>query len=353
MKEIHVEDLGLKGNSLVSYTYQTSFGIKIPKRKNLTPWWGRTYFYYDKTAGKLYAENLSWIGVALHKLFGYRSDLNRSRAWEFFKEKCQVKESPPAGKKFREIAFAKLREIGKKQDVRREFFKNFLHLNSEERIAYFSTKGLDPNSRDGEGVTVLYRAVERNDPALVCHLLKAGADPNISHESLSPDLQRPFEIAVYRGNIEMVRAFLEANVDVNAKGKDGRTPIFYACRAKVYGPGVRTHDFENAFMAMVFRSFKMEPKDFTAENAAREKNWHGVFNALLEKNLELNILDLSGRTPLSYAVESGDKDTVERLIEKGADVNLGKKNCSPLSYAVKGNSSELSTLLVEKGAQDI
>ena len=55
-------------------------------------------------------------------------------------------------------------------------------------------------------------------------------------------------------------------------------------------------------------------------------------------------------TPLYYAVESGCKEIVELLLQKGADPHLPKGNCSPILVSTRQNNTEITELLLQNGA---
>ena len=76
-----------------------------------------------------------------------------------------------------------------------------------------------------------------------------------------------------------------------------------------------------------------------------------LLNSLSEISSEINEKDEDGWTPLMFATDNGDYETVKLLIEYGADVNI--QNCdgeTALIISVICNSKRISSLLVKSGA---
>ena len=70
------------------------------------------------------------------------------------------------------------------------------------------------------------------------------------------------------------------------------------------------------------------------------------------KKVQTNVKDNDGETVLyQYAVKKGNKEIVERLLQKGADVNLRDKfGITALMRAVSSNHKEIIERLLQKGA---
>ncbi len=63
-------------------------------------------------------------------------------------------------------------------------------------------------------------------------------------------------------------------------------------------------------------------------------------------------LDEFGRSDLHYAARDADRKLAEKLIRRGADVNLADKNgWTPLHFAAQAQSPEVAALLLDAGAQ--
>ena len=116
--------------------------------------------------------------------------------------------------------------------------------------------------------------------------------------------------AVEEGNIEAVKKFLAAGIDVNAKAFiTGSTPLHIA--------------------------------------ATKE-----VVELLIAKGADVNAKDKYDMTPLHPAAGRGHKEVVELLIAKGADVNARDEDGdTPLDWADRRNQTATTALLREHGGK--
>jgi ankyrin repeat protein len=184
----------------------------------------------------------------------------------------------------------------------------------------------------------LLKAVEKGDVELVKQWINLGADVNmmnrrgetalarayvkgyigiarelIVHEA---EIEEKFGLAmlmkeVEKGNLEMVRLLTDHGVDTNSAGKTGITPLMLACA--------------------------LGNLDTT--------------RLLIEKNAEVNAADHDGTNALIAAADKGHADIVSLLIEKGADVNAGNKDgIRALHRALKHEHADIAEMLKSAGA---
>ena len=97
--------------------------------------------------------------------------------------------------------------------------------------------GADPNARDGEGQTLLHRALENRNPEVAALLLNAGADPNAVDWLGNPPLIQPISLNPRRYKnpdpeiaSELVRLLLAAGADPNPPPR-GESPLSAAVRS--------------------------------------------------------------------------------------------------------------------------
>ena len=116
---------------------------------------------------------------------------------------------------------------------------------------------------------------------------------------------------------EYIRVLISEGANVNAKDKDGRTPLMLA---------------------------------------AAKSSTPGIVALLLEKGAELEARSTYGWTPLMIAARNSSPEIVQLLLEKGAEVNVrdtdGK---TPLMFAARntnGKSAEIKQLLINAGAKE-
>lgn len=173
--------------------------------------------------------------------------------------------------------------------------------------------GVNPNRPGDEyGGRALIHGVDAGDVELVRLLLKAGAEPNLRSQGMTP-----LGLAALRGQARIVRLLLQAGANPDLKGGDGNTPLYNAALLDHVG---------------VIRELLPYRPDFSLTNAglpnfegltalgiaALEGNT-GAVEALLQGGADTEELDKSGRTALYYAVFRGHRATILRFLERGAE----------------------------------
>ena len=73
---------------------------------------------------------------------------------------------------------------------------------------------------------------------------------------------------------------------------------------------------------------------------------------LVDAGIPFDERDSIGQTPLMCAARDNCKETLEYLLEKGAQVNTRcKSNMAALDYSILNENDEISELLLKKGAK--
>lgn len=167
--------------------------------------------------------------------------------------------------------------------------------------------GVDVNTRDSRGATLLMHAAAFGSTDAVRLLLEAGADVNARNQFDATALMWG------AGDPVKVRLLVERGADVNAKSKQGRTPLLIAAG---YQGSAET------------------------------------LKLLLAKGADLNATDRFGSTALLMSIGAEDRQTQRMLIDMGVDVNaaLGTGG-TPLMAAASANDLEIANLLIAKGAK--
>jgi ankyrin repeat protein len=171
---------------------------------------------------------------------------------------------------------------------------------------------IDVNQKGKSGWTPLLTAVSDENMETIQLLLEHGADVNIAKDSGST----PLTVAVAGGNQEIIKLLLKnekTKIDVNQKGRSGWTPLL---------------------------------------TAVLHKNIETI-QLLLEHGADVNIAADSGSTPLTVAVEGGNQEIIKLLLKnKKTKIDVNKKGIdgSPLFIAVLNENMETIQLLLEYGA---
>src|SRR5688572_20460408 len=138
--------------------------------------------------------------------------------------------------------------------------------------------GADPNQRSADGTTALHWAARNNDAVLVDRLLRAKAAPHPANRYGAT----PIALACESGSAAIVERLLKAGVSANATGPLGETAL-HTCAHAGNTAGARV---------LIAAGASVDPGD----------NWRG-------------------QTPLMWAAAEGHAETMQLLIERGADVN--------------------------------
>jgi len=102
----------------------------------------------------------------------------------------------------------------------------------------------------------------------------------------------------------------------------------------------------------VSRCFDLLTDETVDPNERIKKAAEWGLPSILAKEADVNAKDEDGRTPLHLAVESANRDIIQLLLDKGADINAKdeKSGSTALHYAVRFSKRETAELLIARGA---
>lgn len=238
----------------------------------------------------------------------------------------------------------------------------------------FLKNGVDANSKDESGDSLLHLAVRSNKYKLVKLLIKSSADVNIRDNYGETPL---YHIEDYISNDlklleaakDMAKLLLEKGADVNVKDNEGWTLLHSAEHeelAKLFiVKGADVNAISNAGhtpldhalerhdvkIAEFFRSqggIESDPYRIDMMNAATKGKLKELLK-LIEEGANVNSANISGATPLHRAVQNGHKEIVLVLVQNGADVNAGDKSYfgTPLFVV---STKEIAEILINERA---
>ncbi len=148
---------------------------------------------------------------------------------------------------------------------------------------------------------------------------------------------------------QVVTAFLQADINPNAKNEKGETALVYAIREK--DPKIAKILIEQADINM------QDDNGNSPLHTAITYNKDEIVDQLLEKNVDVNKTGayklVKNQSPLYQAIIKGNFELAKKLLEKKADPNIADSEGSfPLAEVVVRSDAdpEFVKLLIEKGA---
>ena len=214
---------------------------------------------------------------------------------------------------------------------------------------------------------------------IVALILRAGVPVDARNESQ----ETPLHLAAKYGNQTLFEALRDRGADLNAKNQSGESVVAYAMIGGnvpicVY---IRNLDFTNVgphgsawhYLTLTNQTDPLHIKgvaSFIATEALEAinddvdtlllmaaKNGNApVFQELLNRGANLDVVDENGAKPLACAVKKGSPEIIKMLCEKGVDVNQTGPEGSALHYLGYCNESdpevlsEIIQILVDHGA---
>ncbi|KAI4237559.1 MAG: hypothetical protein LQ349_001755 [Xanthoria aureola] len=234
--------------------------------------------------------------------------------------------------------------------------------------------GVDPNSHDSNGKTMLQRAAMEGDLRMAEILLERGADPNAP---ASPHSLCALSWAVFHGFEDFVHLLLRHGAEINVLPSltDGKvsngSPLSHASDLSIVqllisrGADVNLGRDENRetplgrassrgnlriFRLLISHGAIIDHLDPNLHRAAAGGH-HQIVRTLIESGANVDALDRSGKTALFDACRHGRKSVVELLLDSGAHVNAtAEHDETPLRLATLTGDASLVQLLIEKGA---
>ena len=230
---------------------------------------------------------------------------------------------------------------------------------------------VDVNAPQVYGATALAWAADQNDLEMVELLMDAGARVNRA------DVYgvTPLSLACTNGNDAMVQKLLQAGANPNAAQVTGETPIMTCARTGsteavksllVFGADVNATEAERGQTALMWATAQKHPAvvgalvEHGADLNARSATLPLYTPKIIDKSVALydfyneNVYFpkvRGGFTPLMFAAQAGDLDSVRILLAAGASIeDATPDDGSPLVLASSNGQQEVALFLLEKGA---
>lgn len=189
--------------------------------------------------------------------------------------------------------------------------------------------------------------------AIYNHMDKKFPDPaviNLEAKGI-PITEEQLFLHIEKNDPQIVEWLLLAGVNTNAINKDGYTAIAAAA----------ANEKNRADIIRILGKYHADPN-----MPSSEKDWPALFiaigkdienvKALLDIGAQVNYLDTNNISPLYLATISGSPDTINLLVQAGANVNLHNKGhvniplYEAVKYAVTKKDNTMVLLLLTFGA---
>lgn len=199
--------------------------------------------------------------------------------------------------------------------------------------------GADVNLANDYGVSPLSLACQNANEAMVDRLLAAGADPNQAQWSG----ETPLMTCAAAGAVEATKQLLAKGADPNAAEKEhGQTPLMWAASSKQ--PRIVMAMIEHRANVNARSKIQKEPEPFVVAPSvsAYDRNYPPTTRFRRTSG---------GFTPILFAAQQGDIETVAALLAAGADINdRTEEEGTVLLVAIASGHEKLAAWLINKGA---
>ena len=191
------------------------------------------------------------------------------------------------------------------------------------------------NVKSSFGFTPLLLATEEGHCNVVLELLEHGADINGYNRYRNTALH----YAVNSGNTEMVAILLDNGINIKMVNNEGKTAF-------------RLINQQNVLLTMLDKGVLPDnPGQFGLLHSAAENGFLHEICAMLENEVDVDVKDDYGYTPLMLAANKGRVDVVELFYRNRADINVrSNRGWTAVMMATKNNDRKMISLLLQNGA---
>ncbi|RWQ91162.1 ankyrin repeat-containing domain protein, partial [Paecilomyces variotii] len=199
--------------------------------------------------------------------------------------------------------------------------------------------GLDVNDQDDRGNTAIFHSARSGKTDTMKILLENGADVHHRNPTfVTRNAQSALHGAVLKNATELVELLLQQEINIDARDKHGRTPLFYAvqrCRTPIVQMLLEAGADSN-----------ISEDDFTEPilpiNWAAARGFEAIVKMLLDSGANANQLDHPSQSPLLWALGVYNHDFSKKLY----------RGRSPLrgNHFAFGDAEAVLDLLLKNGA---
>jgi len=213
---------------------------------------------------------------------------------------------------------------------------------------------LQVNFQNAQKLTALHVACMEDSADVVLELIFGKADVNLTDQAQQTALHK----VVYADNQEVMKVLVEhGNAQLSAVDDRGTTPLLLAAefgkmRFVEYllakDPSLALASDENGWTALHLCAHGREMR----RNSTKPGKFTTCAKLCIEAKAPVDAFDEDRKTPLHRASQTGDRETVELLLQHGASVGA-EDNCrwTPLHYASQDGHLVVAKILLEAKAE--
>ena len=227
-----------------------------------------------------------------------------------------------------------------------EFFQSATNSDVQECI----DRGADTNGQDEMGLAPLHLATMASNSEALSALLEAGARTTTQDYLFG---RTPMHYAAQFGTAQTINVLHAAGADIDAEEHKGATPLHVV----VAWNNPETLD------ALLEAGADVNARDKNGvtplHNAAEVLGSTRNIEVLLRAGAYIEARDKNDSTPLHWAAATGKAETINALLEAGADIEAKSNpnglidDLTPLHYAARLGSAENVTALLDAGADPL
>ncbi|ORY37859.1 ankyrin, partial [Neocallimastix californiae] len=228
-------------------------------------------------------------------------------------------------------------------------------------------QGIDINSKDKEGKTLLVYAIEEEDKFIVNYLLENHASIQSVNENIKcfrelnkykkGNEKKSLERSEFRKKniFNIIKLLLQHGLDIDATDEEGKTLLLYAIEDEnelIVNYLLENHASihsvnENIKCLKELTKNKKEYKDeLLVDFEFRIKNKFNILKLLLEYGIDINAEDEESKTLLLYAIEYENEFIVNYLLENHASIHSVNENIKCLRKLTKKKNENKKELLL-------
>ncbi|KAK5108018.1 hypothetical protein LTR62_008853 [Meristemomyces frigidus] len=214
--------------------------------------------------------------------------------------------------------------------------------DAEPMLRELLKQGLDINAVNHDGQTPLHAAAQSGNSGMVDCLLEHGADPN----AIDNDRRTALHVVAYEGHYELLPYLFKYGIDVEAPDRDGWNALHTAAYA---GDEEVTEILLEECPELLNSTDEI---GYSAMHKAASSGHEGVVTLLLNHGVHVDSPATNGDTALILAAMAEMEDMVALLIKKKANVDLkGSGGHTAFWHAVEAENTAIAKMLKEAGAE--